>query len=408
MRGDLEALYDAHAHRLYAHCWSLLGDEGAADAVRDAFAEAVRHRPQGETVLWLHGVSRSVCAKRGAFERQRRPLFTRAGDDPLMRAAAALPADHREALLLAAGEWLDVRDIARVFRISPGRVRELLHAARTGLERGVLEALMRGGGTASPYLDVIEAFEKGRLPHLLARRAPGLAPRGLREVILGDSTKVTQSPLVVIDPNTPDVPFDDGREGRDEARRRRWAAVRGAGAVAGVAASVAAGLMMTWPSPEGDGVNALAPTQDDRRPAPVPGTPSGTPGTEPGTTPGTRPDTTAVERGATDGTGTDARTPGTSEPSPTAPEQSATVPAPRAPQSSPAGGESGAPSGSVTSPAPSSTPGDASPGDQDDDRDGDGGRDRDRDRDDRRPRTGLDDLISGIVGAVTDPLAGGS
>ncbi|MEV4255006.1 sigma factor-like helix-turn-helix DNA-binding protein, partial [Spirillospora sp. NPDC049652] len=138
MRGDAGSLYDAHAVRLYAHGWSLLGDDAAA-AVQDAFVAAVRHPPRGDTVLWMYGLSRTAATSRGAFDR---PWHVASGEaDPLLRAAAALRAEQREALLLEAGEWLETPDIAHVLGLAPDTVRQLLHAARTRLERGVLDAL---------------------------------------------------------------------------------------------------------------------------------------------------------------------------------------------------------------------------------------------------------------------------
>ncbi|TDB86927.1 hypothetical protein E1264_16380, partial [Actinomadura sp. KC216] len=187
MRGDLENLYDAHAHRLYAHCWSLTGDQGASEALKDTLNEAVAQPPPpGETVLWLHHLARRVCADRGAFSSHSRPVFTGADTDPLLSAARNLPADNREALLLSAGEWLAIRDIAGVLRISADAVRERLHEARTALERVVLDALMRRTADPADHMDVIEAFEKGRLPNLLARRAPAFAPAHLRAELLGE------------------------------------------------------------------------------------------------------------------------------------------------------------------------------------------------------------------------------
>ena len=82
MRGDMETLYDSHSDRLYAHCWSLVGDQGAANAVRDTFGEAARYQRRGDTVLWLHHIARFVCTERGAFGRRVRPVFA-AADAPL-------------------------------------------------------------------------------------------------------------------------------------------------------------------------------------------------------------------------------------------------------------------------------------------------------------------------------------
>lgn len=274
MHGDLEALYDAHAHRLYAHCWSLLGDNGAADALRDTFTESVRHTPRGELVLWLHHMARTVCSERGAFGRHGHAVFAGAAADPLLNAAGGLPAHHREALLLAAGEWLDVRDIARVLGVSPGTVRERLHEARTGLERLVLDALMRGAADPAEHMDVIAAFEQGRLPHLLARRAPGLAPAPLRDHVLSADDEPAAHDVIGNEPATPGRPLvvigsDADDPGRDRNRHRTLKAV---GGVAGVAATIAVGLLMTWPSADEGTVGALGAPNGNTRPAPPAGT----------------------------------------------------------------------------------------------------------------------------------------
>ncbi|MEV3920245.1 RNA polymerase sigma factor [Actinomadura coerulea] len=264
MGGDLGSLYDAHADRLYAYCWSLVGDRLAASAVGDTFSAAVHQPPRGDSVLWLYSLSRTACAERGAFTGEpavgagaRGPLF--ADPDPLLRAAGSLRSDHREVLLLWAGEWLEPHDIARVLGLAPDTVMQLLNAARTRLERAVLDTLMRGATEAR--LDLISAFEKGRLPQLLARRAPAHAPGWLREQVLAACEEeaarplpsvISPSPLVVIGPARAD-------------RRRHGAsgfAAKGLGAVAGVAASAAAviGLLMSWPAAKGGGAASLTPT----------------------------------------------------------------------------------------------------------------------------------------------------
>ncbi|GAA4232205.1 hypothetical protein GCM10022254_31480 [Actinomadura meridiana] len=276
MPGDLETLYDAHAHRLYAHCWSLLGDHGAPDAFKDVFTEAMRRPPRGETVLFLHQLVRTVCTQRGAFDARHR--LAQNVTDPLLNAASDLPAEYREALLLYAGEWLDVNDLARVLAVSPDDVRRLLHKARTTLESSVLDALMRGTADAADHMDVIAAFEQGRLPHLLARRAPAWAPAPLRDHVVAvaddpldrldgvlTEPETATGPLVVIGPDT--GPGAD--PARDRSRRRR-ALIKGVGGVAGVAASVTVGLLMTWPSPGEGTANALGPHGGNNLPGPAP------------------------------------------------------------------------------------------------------------------------------------------
>jgi DNA-directed RNA polymerase specialized sigma24 family protein len=268
MGGDLGSLYDAHADRLYAYCWSLVGDRLAAAAVGDTFSAAVHQPPRGDNVLWLYSLSRTACAERGAFTGEagaaggRGPLF--ADPDPLLRAAAGLRCDHREVLLLWAGEWLEPHDIARVLGIAPDTVMQLLNAARARLERAVLDILMRG--TAEPRLDLISAFEKGRLPRLLARRAPARAPGWLREQVLAACEEeaarplpsvIAPSPLVVIGAERADRP----KHGSPGAAAKGRVS-RGLGAVAGVAASAAAviGLLVSWPTAKGGSAASLVPT----------------------------------------------------------------------------------------------------------------------------------------------------
>ncbi|WP_425549467.1 RNA polymerase sigma factor, partial [Actinomadura miaoliensis] len=236
MRADPGALYDAHAARLYAYCWSLVGDRAAADAVTSTFVATVRHPPRGDTVLWLYALARSACLERGALGGlpdgvfQSRPPSPRpaAGQgDPLLRAAAGLRADHREVLLLWAGEWLEIDDIARVVGVAPDTARGLLHAARIRLERAVLDALMRAPAGTRTHLELIGAFEKGRLPQLLARRAPAQPPRELRERVLAACeaearrplpSVTATSPLVVIGAEAAPEPAPSGAR-RGKARR---------------------------------------------------------------------------------------------------------------------------------------------------------------------------------------------
>ncbi|TYB45591.1 RNA polymerase sigma factor [Actinomadura chibensis] len=178
MRTELGPLYVAHADRLYSYCWSLVGEQLAPTAVGSTFSVAVNQRMRIDNVLWLYSLSRAVCAELGAF------TDTWLGfedDDPLLRAASELHAHHREVLLLKAGEWLDVHDIARLLGLAPDTVAHLVIHARMLLEQAILDILIRD--PAQSQLDVISAFEDNRLPNLLARRAPARAPGWLRDQV---------------------------------------------------------------------------------------------------------------------------------------------------------------------------------------------------------------------------------
>ncbi|MDL4821322.1 hypothetical protein [Actinomadura opuntiae] len=265
MRGDLSSLYDAHAARLYAYCWSLVGDQLAAAAVGDTFAAAVHQPPRGDSVLWLYSLSRTACAERGAFAAPAGGLLF-ADPDPLVRAAGGLRADHREVLLLWAGEWLETHEIARVLGLAPDTVGQLLNAARTRLERAVLDTLMRG--TTEPQLELIAAFEKGRLPQLLAKRAPAHAPDWLRAQVLAACEEEATRPLPSVVAPTPLVVIGEP-DRTSRAKRGVWS--KGLGAVAGVAASAAAviGLLTSWPTAKGGNAASLVPTAGSGRTDPA-------------------------------------------------------------------------------------------------------------------------------------------
>ncbi|MFG2090232.1 MULTISPECIES: hypothetical protein [unclassified Spirillospora] len=360
MRGDMGSLYDAHADRLYAYCWSLVGDQLAAAAVGDTFTAAVHQPPRGDRVLWLHSLSRSACAERGAFTGNLggRGGLLFADPDPLLRAAGALRSDHREVLLLWAGDWLEPHDIARVLGIAPDTVLQLLDAARTRLERSVLDILMRGAAEAR--LDLITAFEKKRLPQLLARRAPARAPGWLRDQVLAACedeavrplpSVISPSPLVVIGADGPRS-GRSGRSGRDGDRVRRGLSggiSKGLGAAAGVAASAAAviGLLASWPSAKGGGGAAsLVPTASTGQTNPASAT-SGPAPQHP------LPGLSGTERATGSAPGTP-RDPATDDGDPArqgAGTPGAAAPAPAPPAASPAGTPT-----RETSPAPPATP----------------------------------------------------
>ncbi|MBA9007401.1 RNA polymerase sigma factor [Thermomonospora cellulosilytica] len=258
MPGTPEALYDAHAARLYAYCWSLVGD-GAEEAVRDTFVAATKHPPRGDAVLWLYALARSTCMDRGALDRAFHPGRLGAPDDPLLWAAAGLRADHREVLLLAAGEWLDLPDIAVVLGVAADTARQLLQVARTRLDRAVLDLLMRRPGSRYDA-ELIAAFEKGALPRTLARRAPDRPPHRLRAHVLAACAAERERPLSTVTATSPLVVIGSAAAGRPAANRRR---AKGLSAVAGLAASAAAtvGMVAAWAGAKGGGAgfDALGP-----------------------------------------------------------------------------------------------------------------------------------------------------
>jgi DNA-directed RNA polymerase specialized sigma24 family protein len=363
-------LYDAYAGRLHVYCWSLVGDD-APGAVHDAFVTAARQRPPRRgngTLLWLYGLARAACLRRGALDQ----AFTRIRDtDPLRHAAAGLRADHREVLVLSAGGWLEVPDIAQLLGVATDTVAQLIRAARQRLERGVLDALLPGP-IRPEHEDVIAAFEKGTLDALLARRAPSWPPDGLRADVLAACGAETaglqhtrplpaaQGPLVVIGP---------GASEEFSARRRPGRAFVGAVGLA-AAAAAAVGVFAALPAtggstPQSSGQNLLVPSASGSRlptsattglsattpqqTGASPATSSSVPYTSPsGTVTSTPPGVLAVPPTGGGGSATTAPTPSGHLSSPTL---SSSPPS----SSTPAATPSATPSDTATS-TPSSTP----------------------------------------------------
>ncbi|HEU5160560.1 MAG TPA: hypothetical protein VFU43_26420 [Streptosporangiaceae bacterium] len=267
MRADAKAyvaLYDSQAVRLHAYCWSLVGDQAAA-TVRDVFTAAAhphavdRDPRRRETALpgrlWLYRQARAECLRRG-------PITLLAGRDPLLRGAARLRADQREALVLAAD--LPPAGVARVLNVPPDRAIHLVTEARARLEQAVLKVLLADPATAT-HEDVIAAFERRALGALLARRAPA-PPPGLRAAVIATMTRHQHTPLVVISPPAKAASQDGAAaKGRPAGRHARAAApVIGAAAAcaAAVIGVIAAGATLNFnASPAGgDGQGALAPS----------------------------------------------------------------------------------------------------------------------------------------------------
>jgi DNA-directed RNA polymerase specialized sigma24 family protein len=271
-----QRLYDAHAARLHAYCWSLVGDH-AAEALQDTFATAGRlGAPRGDAVPWLYALARAACFRHGAREQA---FGSRDDPDPLRRAASLLRIEHREVLVLSAGEWLDTRGIARLLGLAPGTVLDLIQAARSELERAVLDTLLHEPMTTRRD-DVITAFEKGELPQLLAGRAPAQPPTVLRAQVLADANvavpepypPAVEDPGTLADPEVRDVaepgPLvligsvpDQATAETATIRRRAKRAVEAAGLAA--AAAAAAGVFVAWPfsggGSAGGGLTALIP-----------------------------------------------------------------------------------------------------------------------------------------------------
>ena len=163
-RGDtdaFEALYRAHAGRVYALCLRLTADNSSArELTQDVFVQAWEALPafRGESTIttWLHRIAVNAMRMRARSDRRRSARIALADDDALdaeaaaegattpvdvgtaidlERAVAALPPGVRRAFVLHDVEGYSHAEIARMTGLAAGTLRAQLHRARQLLIR---------------------------------------------------------------------------------------------------------------------------------------------------------------------------------------------------------------------------------------------------------------------------------
>ncbi len=148
-REAFECLIEHYQHKVFRLCFSILGDEAAAeDAAQDTFLKAWRGLPgfRGDAALptWLYSIARNTCltrSQRGAGRAEE--LLTEGTaasrlipiDDSLdVRAAIArLPGRYRQALLLFYFEGKSYEEVSAMLDLPLGTVKTYLHRARKEL-----------------------------------------------------------------------------------------------------------------------------------------------------------------------------------------------------------------------------------------------------------------------------------
>jgi RNA polymerase sigma-70 factor (ECF subfamily) len=149
---ELEALYRERYPAFLRVARATVRDDGAAaDAVHDAFVQAVRNhrsfRGEGTLEAWVWRMVVNAARKR------RRELPERLGEleqaahesrngfgDPVRAAVAALPERQRLALFLRYFADLDYTTIAATLDVKEGTVGATLHAAHAALREALKEA----------------------------------------------------------------------------------------------------------------------------------------------------------------------------------------------------------------------------------------------------------------------------
>ena len=147
-----EAVYRAHAGRVYALCLRMSGDRARAEELtQDVFVRAwerlALYRGESAFGTWLHRLAVNVVLEDARRVRRREARVRAEGDEPMDRAAspaglcaeeritleqavAALPPGARRAFVLHDVHGYKHDEIARLTGLAPGTLRAQLHRAR--------------------------------------------------------------------------------------------------------------------------------------------------------------------------------------------------------------------------------------------------------------------------------------
>lgn len=148
---DLERVYRADFLRFVRVATAVAGDEQfGADAVHDAFVQAVRKRRtfrgDGPLEAWVWRMVVNAAKKRAHREpadpQERPPVHENGFGDPVRTLVASLPERQRLALFLRYYADLDYESIAAALGIASGTVGATLNAAHAAL-RNLLEEAHR-------------------------------------------------------------------------------------------------------------------------------------------------------------------------------------------------------------------------------------------------------------------------
>jgi RNA polymerase sigma-70 factor, ECF subfamily len=146
---ELERVYRADFLRFVRVATAIAGDEeSGADAVHDAFVQAVRKRrsfrAEGPLEAWVWRLVVNAAKKRAHLsidaELVETPWRENGFGDPIRTLVASLPERQRLALFLRYYADFDYQAIAETLGVSTGTVGAMLNAAHTALRRSLEEA----------------------------------------------------------------------------------------------------------------------------------------------------------------------------------------------------------------------------------------------------------------------------
>ena len=146
---ELEQVYRADFPRFVRVATAICGDEqSGADAVHDAFVQAVRsrrsYRGEGPLQAWVWRMVVNAAKKRVGWQEQREtdepPAHENGFGDPVRSLIASLPERQRLTLFLRYYADLDYQAIAATLGVTTGTVGATLNQAHAALRSSLEEA----------------------------------------------------------------------------------------------------------------------------------------------------------------------------------------------------------------------------------------------------------------------------
>lgn len=143
--GALEQVIRSYASKVYAYLCGMLGDErDAEDAMQESFVRAARaierYEPETDPEQWIFGLARRVAADirpTPAAPPGETPPTDGDTADWARRSLRALPAEHREVVVLRNILRWDIDHIARTLGSSSEEVSRRLQAGYAALTEGM-------------------------------------------------------------------------------------------------------------------------------------------------------------------------------------------------------------------------------------------------------------------------------
>jgi RNA polymerase sigma factor (sigma-70 family) len=163
--GDFAVIFRRHAPRIRRYVVRRVGPDAADDVMSETFLAAFAQRGEyqsayGDALPWLYGIATNLIARHRRAEIRQYRALARSGSDPVMEpftdaaaervtasgmhrrlaaALAALPAAHRDAVLLVAWGDLTYAEVSVALGVPIGTLRSRVSGARDRLRASLAD-----------------------------------------------------------------------------------------------------------------------------------------------------------------------------------------------------------------------------------------------------------------------------